>query len=260
MALQGPQYSAPETAVADFRAAAERGVVASMHQSGGEPAPGWDAVRRAGLFGPYTNVVHGQGLTGEWLATLVEAGVTFTTTPENELGQGHGAPITGSLLRLGAAPSLGTDVESVAPGDVLTAARIALAHQRGRDHDEARETTGATRAEQLVTARQALAWATTEGARALGLADRVGRIEAGMQADLVVVDVRAPNLWPAHDPIAAVLHANAANVEAVMVGGCWRKRGHALVLGVDLDEARQRSLESGERLLRHLGAPAAAGS
>lgn len=249
MAVQGPQYSSPETAVADFRAGVERGVVVSMHQSGGEPAPGWDAVRAAGLFGPLTNVVHGAGLPEEWIKALVEAGVTFTTTPENELGQGHGTPVTGSLLRLGSAPSLGTDVDTVVPGTLFTAARVALAHQRALDHAELRRTTGGYADAPSVTGKQALAWATVEGARALGLGARVGRIAAGMQADLVAVDTRALNLWPAHDPVATVLHADIANVEAVMVGGVWRKRDHTL-LASGLDGVREELRESGERLLR----------
>jgi 5-methylthioadenosine/S-adenosylhomocysteine deaminase len=84
----------------------------------------------------------------------------------------------------------------------------------------------------LGRSKQALAWATVEGAKALGLADQVGRIEVAMQADLVAVDARAFNLWPTHDPVATVLHAdiaNIANIEAVMVAGTWRKRDHALL-------------------------------
>ncbi|MFJ9012460.1 amidohydrolase family protein [Streptomyces canus] len=248
MAVQGPQYSSPDAAVADFRAAHERGLIVSLHQSGGDLAPGWEAVRDAGLFGPRTNVVHGSELPDGWVRTLVEAGVTFTSTPENELGQGHGAPVTGSLLRLGAAPSLGTDVETVVPGQILTAARIALAHQRGLDHARHRRSTGTHSNTPSVTAKQALAWATVEGAKALGLAGQVGRIEPGMQADLVAVDTRALNLWPAHDPIAAALHSDIANIEAVMVAGRWRKRDHAL-LNCDLGKVKDRLQESGERLL-----------
>ncbi|AYC36451.1 amidohydrolase family protein [Streptomyces griseorubiginosus] len=251
MALQGPQYSSPDTAVADFRAGAERGLVVSMHQSGGEPSPGWEAVRDAGLFGPLTNVAHGIDLPDDWIKTLTEAGVTFTTTPENELGQGHGTPITGALLRQGAAPSLGTDIDTAVPGTILTAARIALAHQRALDHAQHRRSTGVHADTASITAKQALAWATVEGAKALGLADRVGRIEAGMQADLVAVDARALNLWPAHDPVATALHADIANIEAVMVAGTWRKRDHAL-LTTGLDDLKHRLLESGERLLRHV--------
>ncbi|WP_086853469.1 amidohydrolase family protein [Amycolatopsis kentuckyensis] len=245
MAVRGPQLSTPDTAVADFRAAAERGLVVSMHQSGGEPGPGWAAVRDAGLLSPATNVVHGAGLTEDWLKTLVDAGATLTSTPENELGQGHGFPVTGHLLRLGAAPSLGTDTDAVTPADVLSAARIALAHQRGHDHDHHRRNTGSFSLTATITAKQALAWATVEGARALGLADRVGRLEAGMQADLVVIDGPAPN------PVAAALHASAADIEAVMIAGRWRKRGHALV-GVDLGTVREQLRESTGHLLPHL--------
>jgi 5-methylthioadenosine/S-adenosylhomocysteine deaminase len=248
MALRGPQYSPPDVAVADLRAADERGVIASMHQSGGQPSAAWDAVRDANLFGPLTNIVHGAGLTDEWLATLAYLGATFTTTPENELGQGHCAPMTGRLLGLGTAPSLGTDTETAVSGEVLTAARVALAHQRGLDHERHRQETGMMSMTTSVSGKQALSWATVEGARALGLHDRVGRIEQGMQADLVVIDARALNLFPAREPIAAALHAGLANIEAVMVAGRWRKRGHALI-DVDLDETRSRLLESSERML-----------
>jgi 5-methylthioadenosine/S-adenosylhomocysteine deaminase len=251
MAVAGPQSSTTDVAVGDLRAAAERGLVASMHQSGGQPAAAWEAVRSVGLFGPRTNIVHGAGLSDEWVRTLVEAGVTFTTTPENELGHGHCLPITGQLLRVGGAPSLGTDTETAVTGEILSAARIALAHQRGLDHERRRQSTQMTSTTPSITGRQALSWATAEGARALGLADRVGRLQSGMQADLVAIDARGLNLWPAHDPIAAALHAGVADIEAVMIGGQWRKRDHALI-GVDLDEVKSRLRQSGERLLRQM--------
>ncbi|MGW3961551.1 amidohydrolase family protein [Amycolatopsis sp. NPDC005003] len=246
MAIRGPQLSTSDAAVADFRAAAERGLVVSMHQSGGAPGPAWAAVRAAGLLGPATNVVHGAGLTEEWIKILVDAGASLTSTPENELGQGHGFPVTGHLLRLGAAPSLGTDTDAVTPADVLSAARIALAHQRGHDHDHHRQTTGSFSLTATITAKQALAWATVEGARALGLADRVGRLEPGMQADLVVLDSSGP------DPVAAALYSSAADIEAVMIAGRWRKRAHTLV-DVDLDVVRAQLRESTARLLPHAG-------
>jgi 5-methylthioadenosine/S-adenosylhomocysteine deaminase len=248
MAISGPQMSAPQVATTDLRAAAERGIVASMHQSGGPPAPGWEAVSTAKLFTPLTNIVHGAGLTDDRVKQLVDAGATFTTTPENELGHGHGTPITATLLAHRGAPSLGSDTDTAVPGDVLTAARVALAHQRGIDHDKARQDTGVMCPTATVTSKQALAWATTEGARALGLADRTGRIEAGLQADLTVIDARQLNLWPAHDPIAAALHADLANIEAVMIAGTWRKRDHRLI-DVDLDTIKTQLRHSGEKLL-----------
>ncbi|HTQ21552.1 MAG TPA: amidohydrolase family protein [Mycobacterium sp.] len=249
MAIGGPQYSTPRVAVADMRAAAERDLIVSMHQSGGQPAAAWEAACGAELLGPHTNIVHGAGLTEEWIVRLIAAGVSFTATPENELSHGHGVPITGRLLTHGAAPSLGTDTETAVSGEILTAARIALAQQRGLDHEHHRQATGFMSLTQSATSKQALSWATVEGARALGLAHRVGRIQPGMQADLVVIDARALNLWPAQDSVAAALYANVANIESVMIGGRWRKRDYSLI-DADLDAVRSRLLESGDRLIQ----------
>jgi 5-methylthioadenosine/S-adenosylhomocysteine deaminase len=122
-------------------------------------------------------------------------------------------------LRAGAAPSLGTDTETAVSGEVLTAARINLARQRGLAHDQEFQRTGLSAPTAALTSKQALSWATVHGARALGLADKVGHLAPGMQADLVVIDARALNLWPAHDPIAAALQASIANIESVMIAG-----------------------------------------
>jgi 5-methylthioadenosine/S-adenosylhomocysteine deaminase len=67
-----------------------------------------------------------------------------------------------------------------------------------------------------------------------------------MQADLVVIDARALNLWPAHDPITAALQASIANIEAVMIAGRWRKWHYTLV-DSDVDEVKERLWQSGER-------------
>jgi cytosine/adenosine deaminase-related metal-dependent hydrolase len=253
MAIKGPQLSAPDVVIADLRAALERGVIASMHQSAGTPGHCWNAVGAAGLWGPHANIVHGTGLTDEWVKKLADAGVTFTTTPENELGQGHCTAITEQLLRAGAAPSLGTDTETAVSGEVLTAARITLACQRGLTHEQEFYRTGLSAPTAALTSKHALSWATVHGARALGLADKVGHLAPGMQADVVVIDARALNLWPAHDPIAAALQASIANIEAVMIAGHWRKRHHTLV-DTDIDEVKDRLQESGERFAHKIRA------
>jgi cytosine/adenosine deaminase-related metal-dependent hydrolase len=166
MAIKGPQLSAPDVVIADLRAALERGVIASMHQSAGTPGHCWNAVGAAGLWGPHANIVHGTGLTDEWVKKLADAGVTFTTTPENELGQGHCTAITEQLLRAGAAPSLGTDTETAVSGEVLTAARITLACQRGLTHEQEFYRTGLSAPTAALTSKHALSWATVHGARA----------------------------------------------------------------------------------------------
>jgi 5-methylthioadenosine/S-adenosylhomocysteine deaminase len=159
MAVKGPQLSAPDVAIADLRAAIDRGVIASMHQSAGSPAEGWNSVGTAGLWGPHANIVHGTGLTDAWVKRLADAGVSFTTTPENEMGQGHCTAITEQLLHAAAAPSLGTDTETAVSGEVLTAARITLARQRGLVHGQQLEQTGVSAPTATPTSKQALSWA-----------------------------------------------------------------------------------------------------
>ncbi|MFD6138336.1 amidohydrolase family protein [Promicromonospora sp. NPDC060271] len=254
MAIRGPQLSSAGRAIDDLRTARERGIIASMHQTGGVMKPAWAQVREQCLFGPNVNIAHGAGLSDEWVEILVDAGVTFTSTPENELGQGHSDPVTAQLLPLGAAPSLGTDTDCVTNGDLHTSARIALAYQRGAGHNKHRQEVGIFSPTTPVTSRQALEWATIEGARALGLADRVGRIEPGMQADLVVLDPRTITMWPATDCIAAALNAHPGTIEAVMVAGRWRKQHHALAR-TDLPHVLDALEESSDRIIEKFESP-----
>jgi cytosine/adenosine deaminase-related metal-dependent hydrolase len=253
MAIRGPQLSQPAVAIADLRAANERGLLASTHQSAGGADAGWRELLDAGVVGAQTNIVHGNDLSQPTLKRIIDAGATVTATPEIELSHGHGFPLVGALLALGAAPSLGTDTDAVIGGDMLTAARFALATQRGADH-LARRSKERFPASTTIASKQALAWATIEGARAAGMADRIGRLRSGMQADLAVIDTRRLSLWSAHDPVATALRAGAADIEAVMIAGRWRKQDHRLL---DVDEAslRDQLKESGERLIRPLSAP-----
>ena len=231
MAIPGPLYSPAEVAMADFRLAKELDLIVSMHHSS-PPPPGtnpWAALEAANLLGTNVNIVHGNHMRDDQLKRLVDRGATFTVTPEVEMTDGHGHPLTGRLIALGDAPSIGIDIESSISGEMLTAARIALVHQRALDHTRAYNESNPYDFRTPICAGEALAWATIHGARALGLERRVGSIEVGKQADLVVIDARLLNLSPVHDPVTAALQASLANIEAVMIAGEWRKRDGRLV-------------------------------
>ena len=65
-----------------------------------------------------------------------------------------------------------------------------------------------------------LGLATLEGARALGIEDRVGTLEPGKDADFIAVNLRAPHLTPAGDPVAALFHAAVVgDVSLTVVAG-----------------------------------------
>ena len=78
-----------------------------------------------------------------------------------------------------------------------------------------------------------LGFATIEGARTVGLQDKIGSITPGKSADLILIPRHALNLAPMADPIAAlVLGGHAGNVEAVIVEGRpvkWNGR----MIGID---------------------------
>ena len=76
------------------------------------------------------------------------------------------------------------------------------------------------RADKPLPASAALMMATTCGARAQGRADKIGMIEVGMDADLILVDFSAPHLIPCHNVLNALVYsAKGGDVAMTMVGG-----------------------------------------
>jgi 5-methylthioadenosine/S-adenosylhomocysteine deaminase len=255
LAILGPHYATMAVARADFRLAREFGLVASMHQGGGaaKTPGGWEKLIAEGLVGPGINIVHGNDLPDALFSRLVDLGASFSVTPENEMTQGHGFPVTGRLLARGAAPSLGVDLESVLAGDMMGVARIALGMQRALDNARSREETGAIPPTSTIRVRKALSWITIEGARMLGLEHRIGSLAPGKQADITLIDARALHLQPVHDPAATVImQAGRGDVEAVMVAGRFRKRGGRL-LAEGLDAKLAQLAASGRRIVEELG-------
>lgn len=78
---------------------------------------------------------------------------------------------------------------------------------------------------EVMQAWEVLRMATIEGAKAIGLGDEIGSLEAGKQADLILVDLSAPNLTPAMDtPIRTIVpnlvYAGSGHeVKTIMVAG-----------------------------------------
>ncbi|WP_395173004.1 amidohydrolase family protein [Roseibium alexandrii] len=65
-----------------------------------------------------------------------------------------------------------------------------------------------------------LEMATIDGARALGLEDRIGSLESGKDADIVLVDMHRPHLYPPNMPAhRLVCFANGNDVDTVLVQG-----------------------------------------
>jgi 5-methylthioadenosine/S-adenosylhomocysteine deaminase len=250
LAVLGPQMSVWSVCDADFRLARDLGLVASMHVSGPLLTPdGFERLAAAGLIGPRTNVVHGNDLTPAQLRLLADAGASFTVAPEVELQMGFGEPLTGRLRALGCPVSLGSDIGSAGAGDMFGVARFALQARRHADTLAHRAASGAPPPAVGVPVREALRWATLDGARMLCLDRRIGSLTPGKQADVILIDASGIDLRPVHDAVAsALLHAGPRDVDTVIVAGRVLKRGGALTIR-DLPRLLDELALSGERIV-----------
>ncbi|HFI0464249.1 TPA: amidohydrolase [Streptococcus suis] len=94
----------------------------------------------------------------------------------------------------------------------------------------------------FLPSNQILNLATKQGAKVLGL-DKVGEIKPGFWADLTLVETQSVNMFPIHDPYAALVYsANAANVESVWIKGRQLVKNKALI-DWDLRQLRQELID-----------------
>jgi 5-methylthioadenosine/S-adenosylhomocysteine deaminase len=103
----------------------------------------------------------------------------------------------------------------------------------------------------VVSAQQALDFATLNGAQALGMRGELGSIEVGKRADLVLLDGRSPNLrpmFPENVVSNIVYSANAGNVKSVMCDGRFLMRDRS-IFTLD-EESVVAASESAMRSLR----------
>lgn len=202
MAAWGPwghESASMEDTVADWRLARELGVRISVHVHGPGPVT---QLAEAGLLGPDTTYVHANGISDDELRMLADSGGGVSITPLTETLLDMGLPEIARPRRYGVPICLGADSVTAVTGDLFAHLRSILAFGRAADP--------------TLTSADVLRMATLDGAAALGLADRIGSLRPGKQADIVVLG----GIPDTPDPVAAVVAtATAANVETVLVAG-----------------------------------------
>ena len=142
-------------------------------------------------------------------ALLAEHDVKVMHCPSSNLKLGSGLAPVVEMRERGITVSLGADGAACNNRlDMFEEMRLAALLQATR------------RMPGLLTARDALAMATRDGARTLGLEDQVGSIDPGKRADLIVVDRDRLHLEPAGDPYSTLVYAaRGSDVRTTIVDG-----------------------------------------
>lgn len=260
LAILGPQYSTYEVTEQDYRLARDLAMTVSTHTGGGPMlSPGsFEKLIKLGLIDGRSNIVHANNFSDDLIKALVDAGASFTVTADVEMQMGFGDPLTGKLRQLGSPLSIGSDVEPAVSGDMFTNMRLTMNVQRNIDNIVALTAGKPLPDTATITSREALEWATINGARMMGMERRIGSLAPGKQADIVMVRSDDINIAPVHDPYnALVLQACTANVDAVLVAGRFVKRDGRLVYP-DLKRKQALLRASGARILKDLGIKSAA--
>jgi 5-methylthioadenosine/S-adenosylhomocysteine deaminase len=136
------------------------------------------------------------------------------------------------------------------PGDMFTQMRSVIALQHALLFDQ--KLAGKENLPPVLTSRDVLEFATIEGARANGLADKVGSLTPGKEADVILLRTDDVNIVPVNDPIGAVVWGmDTSNVDSVFVAGKALKRsGH---LTGNVDRARKLAIESRDYVVARSG-------
>lgn len=224
----------PELAAVARDLDVEVSVDAVFGQASSEAIVGWE---RRGLLGPGLELIHATGLTPDAWRAIGASGTTISLAPssDTQIGLDTAIPAIDEALGAGVRPGLSIDVEVALASDMFTQMRVLLAVQRMR---------GVREPASRITTRDVLGFATTDGARAIGLGAVTGSLTPGRQADLIVVDAEAINTMPLNDAVGTlVLGADPRNIGTVVVAGRVVKAGGELV-GVDLAELRREVVRS----------------
>ncbi|RVT86942.1 amidohydrolase [Rhodobacteraceae bacterium CCMM004] len=190
--------------VADMARAASVVFTQDGHQGG--------SVRRAralGLLGSNALLSHAVDLHDDEQAMLAETGTAVAHNPSAVASVLGRCPAV-ELMDRGVTVALGSD--ATAPdrsGDMFRHMQQAMHYHRRHFRDPS-----------VLPPGQALEMATVHGARALGMEDSIGSLEPGKAADIVLVDMARPHLYPPNMPLhRLVCFANGNDVDTVILGG-----------------------------------------
>jgi 5-methylthioadenosine/S-adenosylhomocysteine deaminase len=180
-----------------------------------------EILRSLDLLAPNLLVAHAVDVSGVEIALLAASGTAVSHNPRSNLKLASGMAPVAAMRKAGITVGLGTDgAASNNALNMFAEMNLAALAAKAREADPT-----------ALPAQAVLDMATLDGAHALGLST-CGSIAPGMQADMVVLDGRAPNLQPLYRPVSHLAYAASGHeVRMTMVAGRPLYRdGHFLTI------------------------------
>ena len=254
LAPHAPYTCSPETLVWAKEFAEKNNVIDHIHvaetrkeQADFQKQQGARVVEFLDKIGALSNrmvAAHCVWLTKSEVSILAKAGVSVAHCPVSnmKLASGGVAPLP-EMFDAGVAVGLGTDgAASNNSLDMFETMKVcALVHKAHR--------WDAT----VLDAQKTLDLATIGGAKTLGIEDQVGSIEVGKKADIILLDMRSPNLNPIHGKKTVisdiVYSASPANVDTTIVDGQLLMENRQLKT-IDLERTLQTVSRIADDLVR----------
>lgn len=198
---------------------------------------------RTGLLDLDVLAAHCVWCTDRDIGLMGRKEVSVVHNPVANMILGSGVCPVGRLRREGIAVALGTDGAASNDGqDYFGVLKGAALLQKVHALDPS-----------VISARDVVTMATIEGARALGLDDRVGSLVPGKRADVILLSGSTPELAAIHDPWQQLVYcATARSVTDVWVDGVRRVAGGEVV-GVDVPALVAEARDAATDLVQRAG-------
>lgn len=229
-----------------WKLAREVGARISVHVNGtGQLLPLADALSDD------VTCIHCTNLLDEEWELLADTGAGVSISAPIEMIMGHGNPPIQNALDHGIHPSISVDVETNISGDFFSQMRSVFALQRMTAHQRRRQENQDS--PELLTVRDILTFATLQGARDNGLAQRIGTLTPGKEADIVLLRKDMINIMPVNDAYGAVvLMMDTSNVDTVIISGMVKKWKGQLI-DIDLNRLSRLVHDSQDHIYSQTG-------
>ncbi|HYO75292.1 MAG TPA: amidohydrolase [Thermoanaerobaculia bacterium] len=209
-------------------------------QNGMTPGAYLDSIN---FLGDDVVAAHGVHLTGDELRTFAARKTGVVHCPESNQMLASGIAPVVEMIAARVEVGLGTDGPAGSNNnlDMLEEMASAARLQKVTRNDP-----------KAISAREVLRLATIGGAQVLGLADRIGTLERGKRADVVLINLQQPKTQPVYSVESAIVYAASGNsvVTTIVDGKILMRRGELLT--INESEVMRKAQEYRDRILRSL--------